>query len=309
MSLNSLGLTADQERLYRYLLRTPQPDLPTTRAELAMPEASAVLAELRALGLIDEAMTAMPPAAAIDLLVRQRIDQALRQLADLSLAWDVLTELSEEHRSGRSVQMIEHMPDGPTVTQRLRAHLAADPNEFRHMKIRPRNVIADFEDRPFKRLLAAGLRSRTLFSTDALTDPDQEPYVRYWQALGDLHRATTEPIRHMAIVNRTVAYVQADPTQPNAGALQIRQPGIVTMLTDVFDSMWARARDLDDLPLSPVEQHVLHALTSHDTDETAARSTGMSVRKFRAHVADLMARLGAATRFQAALRAKERGWL
>jgi DNA-binding CsgD family transcriptional regulator len=35
----------------------------------------------------------------------------------------------------------------------------------------------------------------------------------------------------------------------------------------------------------------------------------VSVRKFRAHVADLMARLGAATRFQAALLAKERGWL
>ncbi|GAA1118144.1 hypothetical protein GCM10009663_67690 [Kitasatospora arboriphila] len=32
-------------------------------------------------------------------------------------------------------------------------------------------------------------------------------------------------------------------------------------------------------------------------------------RKYRAHVAGLMARLGAATRFQVALQAKERGWL
>lgn len=81
------------------------------------------------------------------------------------------------------------------------------------------------------------------------------------------------------------------------------------MLADVFDGMWERARYLDDLPLSPIEQQVLHALTRHDTDEAAARALHISVRKFRAHVADLMARLGAATRFQAALLAKQRGWL
>ncbi|MFB4268312.1 hypothetical protein [Nonomuraea sp. GTA35] len=65
----------------------------------------------------------------------------------------------------------------------------------------------------------------------------------------------------------------------------------------------------DDLPLSPIEQHILRALTCHDTDEAAARSVNVSVRKFRAHIAGLMARLGASTRLQAALRAKERGWL
>lgn len=35
----------------------------------------------------------------------------------------------------------------------------------------------------------------------------------------------------------------------------------------------------------------------------------VSLRKYRAHVADLMSRLGAATRFQAGMLAKERGWL
>jgi DNA-binding CsgD family transcriptional regulator len=161
----------------------------------------------------------------------------------------------------------------------------------------------------FTRLLGRGLRSRTVFSTRALQDPDQEPYARSQHALGDLHRVTGEPIRHLAIVNRSVAFVQADASDPKAGALQIRQAGVVAMLADVFDGMWVRARALDDVPLSPIEQQVLHALTRHDTDEAAARSVNISVRKFRAHVAELMAHLGATTRFQAALRAKERGWL
>ncbi|MEU4329005.1 hypothetical protein [Nonomuraea dietziae] len=302
MSLTSLGLTGEQERLYRHLLRRP-PTAVDTAVE------GPALAELRALGLVDGTLTAVHPAVAVDLLVRRRLNQTQRQLTELSLAWDVLTELAEEHRSGRPVQLVEHLPDGPTVTRRMRTLMNDDPGEFTHLKERAFYQQTGYAVAPFNGLLARGMRSRTLFSAHALHDPDQEPHARSQHALGDLHRITTEPIRHLAIVNRAVAFVQADPADPQAGALQIHQPGMVAMLADVFDGMWARARELDELPLSPIERQVLHALTCHDTDEVAARSLNVSVRKFRAHIADLMAHLGAATRFQAALLAKERGWL
>lgn len=309
MSLASLGLTTEQERVYRYLLRNPRADLDATGIEPVGCDVRSVVAELRALGLVDETLAAVTPAAAVDLLVRRRVEQTQRQLTELTLAWDVLKELTEEHRSGRLVQMVEHIPNGPDVTRRIRALLADDPCEFMHLKVRALNVATDLDDKPLDQLLARGLRSRTLFSARALDDPEQEPYARHWHARGDLHRVTSEPVKHLAVVNRSAAFIQADPATPTAGALQIRQPGVVAMLADVFDGMWARARDLGDLPLSPIEQRVLHALTCHDTDESAARSINVSVRKFRAHVADLMARLGASTRFQAALLAKERGWL
>ncbi|MEQ4722397.1 LuxR C-terminal-related transcriptional regulator [Nonomuraea sp. B19D2] len=309
MTLTSLGLTAEQERLYRFLLREPRSDMDRAAIDLRMPAARAVLAELEALELVDDLLTAVPPVAAVDLLVRRRMQQTQRQLAEMCLAWDVLTELSEEHRSGRSVQLVEHLPDGQAVTRRMHTLMNEDPGEFAHLKERAFYAETGYATPTFKGFLGRGLRSRTLFSARALDDPAQELFARSMGALGDLHRATTEPIRHLAIVNRAVAFIQADPADPKAGALQIRQPGVVAMLADVFDGMWERARDLDDLPLSPIEQQVLHALTRHDTDEAAARSLNISVRKFRAHIADLMARLGAATRFQAALLAKGRGWL
>ncbi|MGN9837062.1 hypothetical protein ACTMTI_02950 [Nonomuraea sp. H19] len=309
MSLASLGLTAEQERLYRYLLRRPHTDLDAAGVDLGMADVRGVAAELRALTLVDGALIAVTPATAVDLLVRRRVEQTQRQLTELTVAWDVLKELAEEHRSGRPVQMVEHLADGPTVTRRMYAMLADDPREFVHMKARALYGGTEYAAAPFKGFLAAGLRSRTLFSACALEDPEQEPYARFWGTLGDLHRVTTEPFRHLAVVNRSVVFVQADPVDPKAGALQIRQPGAVAMLSEVFEGMWARARDLDDLPLSPTEQRVLHALTCHDTDEAAARALNVSVRKFRAHVADLMSRLDASTRFQAALLAKERGWL
>jgi DNA-binding CsgD family transcriptional regulator len=309
MSLATLGLTPPQERLYRHLLRATHTDLDTAATELRIPDIRRVAGELRTLGLIDQTLNAVTPTTAVDLLVRRRIEQTQRQLTELTVAWDVLTELAEEHRSGRPVQMVEHLPDGPAVTRRMFAVLADHPGEFVHLKAKALFSGTQYAAAPFKGFLARGLYSRTLFSADALADPEQEPYARSWQKLGDLHRITTEPFRHLAVVNRAAAYVQADPADPTAGALQIRQPGAVAMLAEVFDGMWDRARDLDDLPLTPIEQHVLHALVSHDTDAAAARSLSVSVRKFRTHVADLMARLGAATRFQAALRAKQRGWL
>jgi DNA-binding CsgD family transcriptional regulator len=309
LSLAGLGLTAEQERAYRYFLRNPCADPSTAAADLVTHDLHRLIDELRALGLLDASLSAVPPAAAVDLLVRRRIEQTRRQLAELTSAWDVVTELAEEQRRGRPVQMVEHLPSGQNVTGRIRALLHADPHDFMHMKAHALIGSPHYDSSPFKRALAAGLTSRTLFSILALEDPRQVPYAKEWHALGDLHRITTEPLRELAVVNRSVAFVQADPTEPRAGALQIRQPGAVAMLVDMFEGMWARARDLDDLPLSPIEQQVLQALTRHDTDEAAARSINVSVRKFRAHVADLMARLGADSRFQAGVLAKERGWL
>ncbi|MFG3440416.1 hypothetical protein ACGF0J_24455 [Nonomuraea sp. NPDC047897] len=309
MSLADLGLTPEQERAYRYFLRNPRADRQSAALDLVMPEVDRSIVELQTLGLLDASLIAISPTAAVDLLVQRRIEQTRRQLTELTSAWDVVRELAEEQRRGRPVQLVEHLPDGQSVTSRTRALLSADADDYMHMKSHA--LIGDprYDAAPFKRALAGGLTSRTLFSVRALEDPRQESHAKQLHALGDLHRVTAEPIRHMAIVNRSVAFVQADPTGPKAGALEIRQPGAVAMLVDVFEGMWARARDLDDLPLSPIEQRVLRALTVHGTDEAAARSINVSVRKFRTHVAALMTRLGADTRFQAGALANERGWL
>ncbi|WP_040783660.1 response regulator transcription factor [Nocardia pneumoniae] len=308
-SLSRLGLTAVQERVYRYLLRNPHVDPATAADQLALPDLPEILAQLRALGLVNGSHTAVTPAVAVDLLVRHRIDGMRREFAVLTSAWDVLEELSEEHRSRRSIRLIEHIPDRREAARRIRAILADEAGEI--VSARPHTHRPDVLSLPVRtpRWQASGLRSRTIVSAPAPADPELRSYARRRNALGDLHRVTSEPVKLLTVINRAVAFVQADPTEPQGGLLQLGQPGVAAVLADFFDGMWSRASDLDDLPLLPIEQHVLHALTAYDTDETAARSLNISVRKFRAHIADLMARLGARTRFQAALRARDLGWL
>jgi DNA-binding NarL/FixJ family response regulator len=68
-----------------------------------------------------------------------------------------------------------------------------------------------------------------------------------------------------------------------------------------------------DLPdaaeLNAREKELLSLLSSGSTDESAAARLGVSVRTVRRMVADIMNRLGARSRFQAGVKAADRGWL
>ncbi|MGW5379190.1 hypothetical protein ACWESM_27515 [Nocardia sp. NPDC003999] len=310
MSLAGLGLTTEQERVYRELLRT-RPGIASHAGGAGRSDAGAgsVLTELRVLGLVDENLTAVPPAAAVDLLVRRRITEAQQQFEGLAAAWEALRELTEEQRTGRPAGLLEQLSNGPETARRIGALLTDHPGEFAALRT---DALYDESRHPHVRhgrLLMAGLRSRTLFPVHTLEDPRQVAHASRLHAFGELHRVTTEAVWPLTLVNRSVAFVPADLSDPEAGVLQIRRTGVVRILAEVFDGIWNRARDLDELPVSPVEQRVLRALTRYDTDDSAARALNVSVRKFRGHVADLMDRLGARTRFQAALLAKERNWL
>ncbi|MBF6302049.1 hypothetical protein IU459_31550 [Nocardia amamiensis] len=307
MSLASLGLSTEQERVYRHLLRT-RPGSTSHAGGASQVDSGArnVITELRTLGLVDENLTAVPPAAAVDLLVRRRITQAQRQFDGLAAAWDALRELTEEQRTGLPTGMIEQLSNGPEAARRINALLIDHPGELSSLRT---HALHGHVPTRHGRLLMAGLSSRILFPAHALTDPRQAAHARRRHALGEMHRVTAEPVWPLTVVNRSVAFVPADLSEPAAGLLQIRRTGVVQILAEVFDGIWERGHNVDELPVSPFEHRVLQALTCHDTDESAARALNVSVRKFRTHVAELMDRLGARTRFQAALLAKERHWL
>ncbi|MFI2234309.1 hypothetical protein [Nocardia testacea] len=289
------GLTADQKRIYRHLLRgrgLPEPPTHTTRA---------VVAELRTLGLLHDDLTAVAPAEAVADLVRQRLSDSLHQLAGLSTVWEVLQDLGEEQQTGRPVEPVEVL-ESHDARRRIRELLLRGPGELLSAWGRPgREPIetASVGANP-------AAVHRVLVSPEAMEDPGQAEYVRRGAVLGVSHRVFPRPFGPLVIVNRSVAYTAA---VDDGSVLQIRQATLAGFLAEVFDQAWDLGHEITEAPFSPIERRVLQALTCHDTDDTAARSINVSVRKFRSHVAAVMDRLGARTRFQAALAAKEKGWL
>jgi DNA-binding NarL/FixJ family response regulator len=83
----------------------------------------------------------------------------------------------------------------------------------------------------------------------------------------------------------------------------------------LFESLWAGAQGLEEAlaagvpAASELDRSVLMLMSSGVKDEAAARQLGISDRTYRRHVADILIRLGASSRFQAGVEAVRRGWL
>lgn len=167
------------------------------------------------------------------------------------------------------------------------------------------------------RSLRRGLAVKAVYHPKALDDPLMAAYLRDLCSLGGQVRITEEPMDRMVVFDRSVAVVPINPKESARGALLVREPGLVSQLVTYFDGVWESATDLQEFTepskepplLSDLEQRVLAVMATADKDEVAARELDVSVRTYRRYVADLMARLGAVNRFQAALRAKEENWI
>lgn len=98
--------------------------------------------------------------------------------------------------------------------------------------------------------------------------------------------------------------------------LCIRETGVVASLVALFEQTWHsavplgtdRSKDLRN-GLTATEQELLRLLASGLTDEVAGRKLGISARSVRRQMSGLMERLDASSRFEAGLKAAQRGWL
>jgi DNA-binding CsgD family transcriptional regulator len=100
-----------------------------------------------------------------------------------------------------------------------------------------------------------------------------------------------------------------------ADLAMVRLPSVVSAVVALFEQLWATAAPLtqseatNGAGLSVRERELLALLSAGCTDESAAARLGISVRTVRRMMAAIMTRLGARSRFQAGLKAADRGLL
>jgi hypothetical protein len=101
--------------------------------------------------------------------------------------------------------------------------------------------------------------------------------------------------------------------QRDPHCLLVRSPTIVEPMLRLADTAWENACELETFlrcrkdELDEMTPQILRLLSSGCKDEVAARDLGISVRTYRRHVADLMAKLEAGSRFQAGVKAASLG--
>jgi DNA-binding CsgD family transcriptional regulator len=158
-----------------------------------------------------------------------------------------------------------------------------------------------------------GLRYRAIYPDTARTAPTLCRHLGAMSVAGVAVRTMPLVPMNALIIDGSVAVLPADTA--NGSVAVLRLSSVVTTATELFERVWPDAVPLadSDIPLdtdlSLREREMLRLLSLGATDEVAAAQLGISVRTVRRMVAQIMHRLGARSRFQAGVKAADRGWL
>ncbi|MEV4800329.1 DNA-binding response regulator [Nonomuraea sp. NPDC049421] len=157
------------------------------------------------------------------------------------------------------------------------------------------------------------IRVRKLYRPGLLLDSvSARELARRRDSLGAEIRISKEELNETIILDRRVVILAGDLRAGRRGYSVISQPEIVQGVMSLFETAWRSATDLAvyDAQVAEIRQlapAVLDLLGQGVKDEAAARRLGLGVRTYRRRVAELMDALGAESRFQAGVRARELG--
>ncbi|MEU1879121.1 DNA-binding response regulator [Streptosporangium sp. NPDC020072] len=158
------------------------------------------------------------------------------------------------------------------------------------------------------------LTVRKLFDARLLADEEGRRHLDEAARRGALVRISTTGLPYETIIVDGLLAVLAGPPGPGERSYTVvRSPDVVANVNALFLTAWNAAVDLAEFRRSapPVldqeSLRVLSMLGSGRKDESAARELGLSLRTYRRRVAALMKALGADSRFEAGLRARDLG--
>ncbi|MFE1057054.1 helix-turn-helix transcriptional regulator [Streptomyces rochei] len=319
-----MGVAEEVEEAYRLLLRrgemTPQ-QLDGERKE--------TVRRLLAMGLArqtaNQTLHPVSPARAVDHLIDEAVGDLRARLEEEVVSVGVVDSLIAErelllepHSASQgdgSIQRVEGMEAVRAVIDELTFFTWTESLTTNPSGILSEESIA--HARPIdERVLRRGVHMRTLMGAQALDHPPTMAYARELVANGAEIRISRSPLERLIICDRSAALTPIDPAHSARGAILTREAGLVAALVSLFERMWGSAEELPDhdvsVPsggLSDLERQILQLMCTADKDDNGARELGVAVRTYRKYVAGLMRRLDATNRFQAALRARERGWV
>jgi DNA-binding CsgD family transcriptional regulator len=159
-----------------------------------------------------------------------------------------------------------------------------------------------------------GVSIRAVYSRSTLGAEAVRAHARWLVSLGGSARTVATLPPAMMVVDRAAALIPADVS--STGVSVVRNRTLAAALASLFDHVWGGAQVAAPAPAgesgdepSPQERDLLRLLGTGLTDASAARQLGVSLRTVRRMMAELMARLHARSRFEAGIRAAERGWV
>ncbi|MEU9647512.1 helix-turn-helix transcriptional regulator [Streptomyces sp. NPDC048110] len=326
--LQRLGLDRLTHAVYKQLFAGRYRKADEIAAHLGVPaeDVHASLERLTQLGLLrppsgeDLGELVDPHLALKALLLRQMsgIEDRIREFEEDRAAVGALVDRYAESRPGGLESGFECVAGRAAVTDRLHelsrsagtewlAFLPGGPSSANWLE--PAQEL-------HRKVIARGVANRVV-TTDSIRGDTRLALRAAWEDEPNCRVRTVPSLPvHLLLVDRSLALLPADPGDPWHRVVQISVPGAVEAVRSLFERAWESAvplgssgPGLDDDGLSPREKELLRLMARGLNDEAIRRRLGVSLRTVRRIVAELCARLGAASRFEAGYRAAKRGWI
>lgn len=326
--LEELGLDPEAEAVYRYMLTHQDWGVAEIAETLGCPESRigealnrlADLMLLRGSREVPGTLRPVHPELALQALLQRQQADLLRKQQRLAESQAATSELIADYTAATRIET-------PGDTELLMG-LDAIEAKLEGLAHRARSSCLSFmpgggqseqslaASKPLDELmLGRGVEVFTVYLDSVRNNTATLEYARWLTQQGGRVRTTPSLPLRMVLFDREVAIVPGDPHNTRRGAVQLTFPSVVMALVALFEQVWESGVALGDESqhtgeeLTGQERELLRLLSRGLTDEVAARTLGVSLRTERRMIANIMKRLGAKSRFEAALRANQRRWL
>ena len=323
--LEALGLTAAAAAVYQAMLDCPElgVELLARHCALTPGQVHDCLEELGQIMLVRASsehpgqMRAVSPEVGLaDVLARQEADLAARR-AQLAASRATVTRMVAE-RAERRATHGERLLGMDAIQTRLEELGRVVEHEVLGVhpgsSMRPEDLAAARETDT--EALARGVALKSLHQEATRTCPHTTAFGHWLLSSGGEVRTAPVLPQRLVIFDRANALVPIDPMDSRKGALHVTEPGIIAALVNLFEQTWSTAVPLGAVRpgdpqtgLTDTERELLRLLGTGLTDDAAGQRLGISSRTVGRHMASVMERLGAASRFEAGNKAAQRGWL
>jgi DNA-binding CsgD family transcriptional regulator len=164
--------------------------------------------------------------------------------------------------------------------------------------------------------LRRGVRYRVLFPDRVRSTPVFAARLGSLALAGAEVRTLPAVPMDATVVDEVLAVLPSEQHDGRPGGVAMfRLRSVGSTIVELFELVWPSAVPLlaadvpDGAELTERERELLALLSAGWTDESAAARLGVSVRTVRRLMSTIMNRLGARSRFQAGVKAADRGWL
>jgi DNA-binding CsgD family transcriptional regulator len=324
--LGALGLTPEEESVYRALLSRPG----ATAAELgeALPRAasepSAALSRLVECGLAVRAgvdgFTAAPPAMALGALISERRD-ALRT-AELALA-----TFAEEHRAataGRTIsELIEVVTGVDAIRHRFLQLQHAARTQLRNFVTAPFVAVPPGENAGEHAAIDRGVSVRVVLERAVLAEPGMLDETVESLRNGVQVRVVKELPMKLVLADGDIGLVPLAAEQGGEpGAVLLHRSGLLAALDALFETAWRQAHplelsivggeaavtELEPDGLTALDRKILALLLSGLSDQAVATQLSLSLRTLQRRLRHLMDLAGVDNRMQLGWHAARQDW-